>query len=339
MESYKYVTLSLMLLLSIPLSTFCMEDLEDGVHFNATAGSSNSSIISSAAGIGDGANDMPALDDNDDNESAISQYYTPRASIEYKGLETFDKRSVDDLAQDQAFQALLLEIQTNSKTPAAVSTSQFPPVPQMVMGAGAAGVLASAITTATPAIRGIRLDDTKTLPVLATEAVFKLFKSCGAEVGLVIALGVLIAETRKTVHIEDENKRLTRQVKALDDAVRRGTLVIRKHELVEQGMIATEHKVLKGVHNYLCEEAGLIAKGSDQNQAVATLKAILAKNQKITRKVVLAMADLEKIHTDSATLLKDEKQYSMLNPLGWFEALKNLCHKHSADDATAEDKK
>jgi hypothetical protein len=319
MESYKRVTLSLILLLSIPLATFGMQlpDTPD------SDGPPNTPVVA--------AEDLSALDEGDE------KFYTPRASIKYTGFEDFDKRSVDDLTTDQAYQALLTQLQLASVATNTPPASPRITTPQMVMGAGAVGVLANALTTAAPTIRGIRINESRNLAVAATEGLFTLLDKFGYQMGFAVALAVLIAETRKTVHVEEENKKMVRQLKALQVAVKQLTNVNQKHELIEHGMVVTEQKLLKSVHDHLCHDAQLIAAGSEATQAVATLKALLKTNQKITKKVVLAMADLEKIHTDTATLLKGP-QYSMLNPLGWFEALKNMCHKHSNADAAADTK-
>lgn len=360
MESYKRVVLSLTLLLSTPLSTFCMEGigtLDDGVNLGAAA---SNSIIPAGASFQGGADLLKSPAIGDHNHALLSPgtpasnnppntpvspvdisafddgdeiFYTPRASIKYIGLENFDKRSVDDLTQDQAFQALLLQIQAASITP--TSTSNIPAVPEIVMGAGAVGVLANALTTAAPAVRGIFIDS-KSFGVSAGEAAWSILTQNGFQLATFAALLTIIFETRKTAQVEERNKKLMAQLAAYKKSLQEVASVNKRHELVEHGLIATEHKLLTSVHNYLCEEAGLIAKGSAPTQAVATLQTILAKNKKVTKKVVLAMADLEKIHTDSASLLQDANHYSMLNPMGWFHALKNMCAKHSADADAAD---
>lgn len=358
MESYKRVVLSLTLLLSTPLATFCMEDLEDGVHLSTTrspsASSSHSNIIPSAD-IADAGLTTPANTPNTPNSLAvdvggdtstldiddiISIYYTPRPSIQYIRLEDFDKRSVDDLNNDQSYKDLLRTINaTETNTPPA---SPRIPTPQIVMGAGVAGAVVSALNRAAPAIRSIRTDETKS-PILLLagwiagafqpDKIAKMLFDYKTELAIATFGSLLIFETRKSVHLEEDNKRMTRKIGTMHDAIQRLAHANKKHELIEQGMIATEHKVLMSVHDYLREEAAMIAKGSAPNQAVATLKAILEKNKKITKKVVLTMADLEKIHTDTETLLKDEKK-------GWFSALTSFFHKHSSADiaAAAEDK-
>lgn len=333
MKSYKYLILSLMLLLSTTRPTFCM----DGDFYPASKDNSpatNSSIIGSNGSQSPTgshrsiADETPSLSDGYDDDSSLA-YYTPRNSLTYTGLANFDNRSVDDLTKDQAFLALMEEInaetvQTN--TPRITS-------PEIVMVSAALGFLGSAITRATPAIRSIRLDETtKTLPIMVTEAAFQLFKACGSEIGLAITLSVLLAETRKTMRIEQKNNDLRKKIKALEDGIKNGAIVIKKHESVERGLLAAEHKVLNDVHQYLREEAELIAKGSQSTQAVATLQTIIKKNKKITEKVTLTMGDLEKIHTEAEGLLKldDNKQYSILNPQEWFKALTGFFHKHSA---------
>lgn len=342
MKSYKCVTLSLILLLSTNRPTFSMEgdfypaskDNSPAKNSSAIATTSHQSPTPSHQSLDE---TMPGLSDSDDDGS-LSAYYTPRASLTYTGLENFDNRSVDDLTQDQAFQALLLQLKA-----ASIETNTSPATPritnpEIVMGTAALGFLGSAITGSAAAIRNIRLDDTKGLPLIATELILSTLKSCGKEIGLALALLALMAETRRTTRMEYENNDLRLKNKALNNALQQGTVVIRKHEIVEQGLVAAEHKVFNEVHEYLCGEAGLIAKGSTPKQAVATLNAILEKNKKVTKKIVLAMADLEKIHADAENLLKDDKQYGILNPHGWFKALTDLFKKRSTDDLEAENK-
>ena len=324
MESYKCMALSLILLLSTPLTTFCMEhdgDLDDSVTF----GDASSSLIprNTPPNTPDSLDDMPQLEDGDPS------FYSVRPSIQYIGLEDFDKRSAD-LTQDQEFQALLLQIQGVNAPLAGPRVSN----PELVLGAGALGVLANALTTAAPAVRGISIDS-KSFGFSAGEAAWSILTKNGLQLATLGAILTIFFETRKTAQVEEKNKRLEAQLASYQKAVKDFAYVNKKHEFVEQGLIATEHKLLKNVHNHLCEEAQLIAKESAPHQAVATLKAILKNNQKITTKVVHAMADLEKIHTDSASLLKGE-HYNILNPLGWFQALKNMCHKHAADAYAAD---
>jgi hypothetical protein len=324
MKSYKYVSLSLILLLSTPLFIFCME----GDFYPLSNDESPSSMIGttghqSPAGS---QNSIPALSDNSDDDDSLSIYYTPRASLTYTGLENFDARSCDE--KDLA--TILAERPASQK----FSISN----PELVMGSAVVGFLGSAIKSATPAIRSIRLDEnTKTLPIMVTEAAFQLFKACGTEIGLAITLSILLAETRKTIRTEHKNDELRKKIRVLEDAIKNGVIVIKKHERVEQGLVAAEHKVLNDVHQYLRDESELIAKGSQPTQAVATLKAILEKNKKVTKKVVLAMSDLEKIHTEAESLLKkDQKESGIFTPQAWFQKLISIFHKSSNADTEAK---
>lgn len=341
MESYKRMIFSIVLLLSIPMSSFCMDGIDGEVQLipqNILNPSGCNSEPSSPR-----IPTPPSNNNNDDDDDSSSVYYTPRSSIRYTGLEDFDKRSCD-ITQDQSYAAIVAAI--NAPQAANTTPSNTPPASPSIVSVrnsalvGAAGAtlytLAQNSASVLSTMRRTPIDSSKGIfPILATQTAMNIVSNNAAPLFGAVMLAVLFAEMRETAQLEHENKTLTHKVKTQDDYIKRLLLTVKKHEKIEHGLIGTEHDLLVKLHKNSADLALTLAKSK---VACATCKSTKnTLNHKIITPLIDAMADLEKIHNNAESLLKDEKQYSALDPRGWFQAIKDMCHKHS-ETAAAEEK-
>jgi|GEM_PF-2079713 hypothetical protein len=352
MESYKRVALSLMLLLSTPLTTFCMEGIDGEITQQGASTADNTLDDLLVAGSNHGTNGSTATsitpigsdhgvslaDDLDDNvDIKSSPCYSARSSIEYTGLEDFDKRSCDNIAEDAAYKALIKALEEANVTPRPTPPSS----PSLIsvrngsfVGATAA-VLYSIAKNSSPVLSSVRrrmTDDSSKglLPILATQTAMDIVSNNAGPLFVAAMLAVLFGEMKTTASLETENKTLSRKVQTQDDYVRRLLSTLKRHEKIEHGLIGTEHDLLVKLHKHAADIAVAIAKSKATCATCRSTQASL--NKKIVMPLVSAMADLNEIHLNADKLLTDTKEYSALDPRGWFHALKDLCHKHAKAD-------
>lgn len=334
MKSYKLIVFSLLPLLSSPLSTLCMEGIDVDITpipqniSSAGPNSEPSSPFSDATRL-----KTNQLDDDDDDASSL--YYTPRQSIEYTGLEDFDTRSCD-IAQDESYKTLITAINQNVNTP--------PPSPSLLTvqngafaGAAAATIYSIVQNSASimSKVRNTPINNQKSMfPIIATQTATNILSNNASSIFGLVTITVLFAEMRKTAYLENDKKRLSGMVKTQQEYIDRLIQTVKKHEKIEHGLIGTEHDLLLKLHKNVADVAQEISKSK---LACATCKSTQGKlNKKIITPLIDAMADLERIHNKAEDLLKDKKEYSALDPRGWFQAIKDMCHKHKHVDPSAE---